>query len=60
MTSQTREIRNRAGISQNAAAALAGVSPNTWRLYEAAPEAVTLPVREQCDAAVARMRELAS
>lgn len=54
----TKEVRTAAGYSQTEAAAMARVSPNTWRLFEGAPAAVTEAKRRACEAAVARMREL--
>jgi len=53
--SQAKEIRVRAKLSQTAAAALAEVSPHSWKLFEANAEALTPAVRGRCEAALARM-----
>ncbi len=55
MTTHAKQIRVKAKLSQTAAAALAGCSPNTWRLYESAPDAVSPEKRASCDAALERM-----
>lgn len=57
--SKIKEIRVKAKFSQTAAAALAKCSPNSWRLYEANPEALTLELRASCDAAIAKLAALA-
>jgi len=59
MATRIQQIRKSAGVSQTAAAALAGVSPNTWKLYEAAPDAVSSATRPGCDAAAAQLAKLA-
>lgn len=59
MTTRAKEIRVKAKLSQTAAAALAGCSPNTWRLFESAPEAITPEKRAACDAALARLEATA-
>lgn len=55
-----KEVRTKAHVSQTAAAALAKCSPNSWRLYEANPDAVTPQLRAACDAAAAKLAELAA
>ncbi len=57
---RVRQIRNAAGIPQHVAAAMAGVSCNSWRLYENAPEAVSATIRPGCDAALKKLEELAA
>jgi hypothetical protein len=59
MAAPAKELRRQIKMSITAAAAMAGCSPNSWRLYEANREAVTLEIRLTCDAAVARMEQLA-
>ena len=54
-----KEIRVKSRHSQTAAAALVPCSPNSWRLYEANPSAVTPDLRARCDAALQKMRSLA-
>ena len=54
-----KDIRKAAGLSITAAAALAGRSPNTYRLFEANPDAVQPDVRRDCDGAIAKMRQIA-
>lgn len=55
-----RQIREQAGYSQTAAAALAGVAPNTWVRYELDPEAGVSRVRKpRCDAAATKLAEIA-
>lgn len=56
---ERKQIRMAAGYSQVQAAVLAGVSPNTWRLFEGAPSAVTEAKRLACESAIARMAEIA-
>lgn len=53
-----KEIRLMTKYSQSAAAALAKCSPNSWRLYEANPAAVTPAVRAACDAAAAKLQAM--
>jgi hypothetical protein len=50
-----KTIRTSAKISQTAAAALAGVSPTTWRVFEASPDAVKADVRSRCEKALQRI-----
>jgi hypothetical protein len=50
-----QQIRKEAGFSLTAAAALAKVSPHTWRSYELAQDAVSKRKRGGCDAAVEQM-----
>ena len=50
-----KQIRIQAKKSLTAAAAIAGVSPATYRVFEARREAVTPERRAQCDAAIAKM-----
>lgn len=56
---QPKQIRLQAGVPQHVAATLARVSPNTWKLYESNPEAVSARVRGGCDRAVEEMRQIA-
>jgi len=51
-----KEIRVKSRNSQTAAAAIVPCSPNSWRLYEANPSAVTPELRARCDAALEKMR----
>jgi len=57
--SHIRDLRACARVTATEASVMADVSPTTWRVYEASPDAVTLPVRQRCDAAVAKMLDLA-
>jgi hypothetical protein len=57
MTNRAKQVRAEAGLSQIAAAVLAGVSPNTWRVYEASRESVSPAKRAACDGAVEKMIE---
>lgn len=59
MSARARQIRQQIKMSITAAAALAGVSPNSWRLYEANRAAVTDAIQLACDAAVERMTQIA-
>lgn len=54
-----REIREQANYSQTAAAALAGVAPNTWRCYELDREGVSANRRARCDTATTKLAEIA-
>lgn len=54
-----REIRQKAGLSLTAAAALAGVAPPTWKCFELEPASITDAKRVLCEHAVAEMRERA-
>ena len=51
-----KETRLKSHNSQTAAAALVPCSPNSWRLYEANPNAVTAELRARCDAALEKLR----
>jgi hypothetical protein len=55
---QPKQIRTDAGIAQHVAATMAGVSPHTWKLFEANPDAVSPPKRRACEAAVEKMADL--
>jgi DNA-binding XRE family transcriptional regulator len=55
MVSRVKEIREKRGYSQSKAAAVADVAPNTWRLYEANPQALSEKKRARCDAALSSM-----
>jgi DNA-binding XRE family transcriptional regulator len=57
--SYIKQIRKQAKVSQSAAAALAHVSPVSWRLFEANPDSVTEPIREACERAIEQMRRAA-
>ena len=54
-----KQIRVDAGLAQHVAATMAGVSPHTWKLFEANPEALSEPKRLACEAAVEKMADLA-
>lgn len=54
------EIRNQAGLSQTEAAAIAHVSPHTWKLYELNPETVTPKKRAACDRALDEIKRKAA
>jgi hypothetical protein len=60
VANRTKDLRLQAKLSITATAALAGVSPNTWRLYEANPDAVTPAPRAACEAAVRRLETIAA
>jgi hypothetical protein len=49
------KIRTSAKLSLSAAAALANVAPNTWKLFESNADAVTPQKRAACEAALAQM-----
>jgi hypothetical protein len=51
-----REIRQKAGVSLTAAAALAGVAPPTWKCFELNPASITDAKRLLCERAVAEMQ----
>jgi hypothetical protein len=58
--SKVQQIRQDAGLSMTAAAALAGVAPHTWKIYELSEEAVRdRKKRAACDAATAKLAEIA-
>jgi DNA-binding XRE family transcriptional regulator len=59
MSSAIKEIRQRADLSQTAAAALARVAPNTWRAFELDVSAVTEKSRQRCERAIETLRALA-
>lgn len=52
MSESTKLIRMKAGVSQNACAALAGVCPHSWRCFESRPDAVTRAIRAKCERAL--------
>ncbi len=54
-----KQNRLAAEVPQHVAATWAGVSPNTWKLYESNPDAVSSKVRKGCDLAAERLRVLA-
>lgn len=55
-----QQIRIAAELSITAAAAIADVSPHTWKVYELNPEAIKVRKKKAaCDAALARMFDLA-
>ena len=54
-----REDMRGARVTVSEAAEKAGVSPNTWRLFEASREAVSDSVRARCDATHEWIRALA-
>lgn len=56
--SRAKARRIEAGMTQVAAAVLAGVSPNTWRVYETSRAGVSEPKRNACDKAVEKIEEL--
>jgi len=53
-----REIREQAKVSKTAAAALANVSPGTWRAYELDRAAVTKERQARCDETAAKLLEM--
>jgi hypothetical protein len=55
----TKEVRQRARVTVTEASVMADVSPTTWRIFEANREAVSEPIRARCDAAVARIGDIA-
>lgn len=56
---EPKQVRLAARVPLHVAATLAGVSPNTWKLYESAPDAVSDRVRPGCLAAVEKLRQIA-
>ncbi|HVY26937.1 MAG TPA: hypothetical protein VHB79_10305 [Polyangiaceae bacterium] len=55
-----RQIREKAGYSQTAAAALAGVAPNTWVRYELDPDdGVSRDRKSRCDLTTEKLLEIA-
>jgi hypothetical protein len=51
-----RDVRMRAGYSQTAAAAMAGVAPGTWRAFELDEDkGTTRKIRARCRQAVSKM-----
>jgi transcriptional regulator with XRE-family HTH domain len=52
---RAKRIRRAAGYSQIQACVLAGVSPVTWRLYEADAESISPEKKADCDAALLKM-----
>ena len=58
--SRSKLIRQRAGKSISAAAALAGVSPTSWRLYEVDRESVMPETRRKCDAGLCHLGQIAA
>ena len=54
-----KQIRLQSGLPQHVAATLAGVSPNTWKLFESNPDAVSAKVLGGCLLAVEKMRLIA-
>ena len=59
MSDGTKELRLKLELSQTAAAAIAEVSPHTWKLYEIDPALLTPKKRERCDLARAKIAKLA-
>lgn len=53
--SKAKEIREKYGVSQSKAAAHADVAPNTYRVWEANPEAVGPRVRAKCEAVIEKL-----
>jgi hypothetical protein len=58
-TESPKQIRIAAGLSITAAAALANVSPNTYRAFELDRLGVTDKSRRACDSAVERLAGMA-
>ncbi len=56
----TKQDRLDACVAQHVAATMAEVSPNTWKLYESNPEAVSEKVRKRCELAAEKLRQLAA
>jgi len=59
MVTPIAEIRQHAGLSQTEAAALAHVSPHTWKCFELSPSAVTPKKRIACEQALTEMKRRA-
>jgi DNA-binding XRE family transcriptional regulator len=53
-----KEARRRAGVTVTEAAALADVSPTSWRVWEANHDAVKEAVRQRCGIAAQKILEL--
>ena len=54
-----KQIRMDAGVAQHVAATMAGVSPTTWKIFEANAEAVTASKRAACEAVLVQLAEKA-
>lgn len=54
-----KEARRRAGVTVTEAAALADVSPTSWRVWEANHEAVKASVGQRCTDAALKIVEMA-
>jgi hypothetical protein len=59
MVTPITEVRHQAGLSQTEAAALARVSPHTWKTFELSPDAVTPKKRRACEQALAEIKRRA-
>ncbi len=57
--SRAKELRLKAGLSQTAAAALAKVAPQTWRLWEIDETLVAERKRSACAAVTPELERLA-
>ena len=58
MSDDTKQLRLKAELSQTAAAAIAEVSPHTWKLYEIDPTLLTAKKRQRCDVAKSKIEQL--
>lgn len=57
--SRAKDLRIKCALSMTEAAALAKVSPHTWKLFEIDADLVTKPKRESCNAALAQLESMA-
>jgi hypothetical protein len=55
-----KEARRQAGVTVTEAAAMADVSPTSWRVWEANHEAVKDAVGQRCAAAALKIFEMAT
>jgi hypothetical protein len=54
-----KETRLKSGYSQTRAAALVPCSPNSWRLFEANPDALRPELRKACESALEKLAAMA-
>ena len=59
MANSTKELREKADVSQAEAAVLAKVAINSWRVFELAPDAVKPKTRVACERALEIIRSKA-
>lgn len=55
-----KDARRRAGVTVTEAAAMADVSPTSWRVWEANPDAVKDVVGQRCAGAALKIFEIAN